>query len=53
MKRRHEDLIMEFIQHGLHLCALLDQWGDLHSLNGMKRREYNNQYIKGGLYLHP
>ena len=30
---------MEFIHLGLHLWALLDQWGVLHILNDMKRRE--------------
>lgn len=43
MRQRQQDLIIEFVQHGVHLQAFLDQWGDLHSLNGMKRREYNNQ----------
>ena len=46
MKRRQQDLIMEFIQLILCLHALIDQWGGLHSLNGMKRREYNHQLHK-------
>lgn len=46
MKRRQQDLVTKFLQLRLHLRALLDQWEGLHSLNGMKRREYNHELHK-------
>ena len=37
-ERRQQDLITEFVRLGLHLRALLDQWGGLHSLSGMRKK---------------
>jgi len=51
-ERGQQDLIMEFIRLGLHLQALLDQWGGLHSLSGMRKKSTSISYKKGVLYLH-
>lgn len=45
-ERRQKDLIMEFVHLGLHLRALLDQWGGLHSLSSMKRKSTRIGYKK-------
>lgn len=47
---RHKYLITEFFQLRLRLRAQLNQWGGLHILNGMKRREYNHQVHKKEYY---
>ena len=51
-ERRQQDLIMEFVRLGLHFRALLDQWGGLHSLSGMRKKSTSISYKKGVLYLH-
>ena len=45
-ERRQQDLIIEFIQLGLCLWALLDQWGGLHSLSGMRKKSTSISYKK-------
>ena len=50
MRRRQQDLIMEFIQLGLHLRALLDQWGGLHSLSGIRKKSTSISYKKKEFY---
>lgn len=43
---------MEFIRLGLRLRALLDQWGGLYSLSGMRKKPIRISYKKGVLYPH-
>jgi len=50
MTRRQQDLIMEFLQLGLHLQALLNQWGGLHILNDIKRRELQSSVAQKEAY---
>ena len=45
-ERRQQDLITEFVRLGLRLRALLDQWGGLHSLSGMKKKSTSISYKK-------
>ena len=45
-ERRQQDLITEFVQLGLCLWALLDQWGGLHSLSGMRKKSTSISYKK-------
>jgi len=51
-ERRQQHFITDFVQLGLHLQALLDQWGGLHSLSGMRKKSTSISYKKGFLYLH-
>jgi len=43
---RQQDLITEFVQLGLCLRALLDQWEGLHSLSGKKKKITSISYKK-------
>ena len=45
-ERRQQDLIMEFVRLELRLQALLDQWGGLHSLSGMRKKSTSISYKK-------
>jgi len=45
-ERRQQDLITEFVRLKLHLRALLDQWGGLPLLSGMKKKSTSISYKK-------
>lgn len=45
-ERRQQDFITEFVRHRLCLRALLDQWGGLHSLSGMRKKSTRIGYKK-------
>ena len=51
-ERRQQELIIEFVRLSLHLWDLLNQWGGLHSLSGMRKKSTIISYTKGVLYLH-
>lgn len=55
-ERRQQDWITQFIQLGLRLRAMLDQWGGLHSLSDVRKKstrisykkEFNTSILKNG-----